>query len=145
MSLKYFKKLGVFKNSTGTNKFDGNSAWSYNWYRYLLIHDGVAYINSYCYSGTTSQHVNETLRMLDLDVLNVVNIEAPRGLDDLAAARRWYEREIAELEEQLANPRNRNRQSRLIGIEQARQGLENLKKLEIALAEYKQVKTEQVA
>ena len=44
MGLKYFKKLGVFKNSTDTNKFDGTSAWSYDWYRYLLIHEGVAYI-----------------------------------------------------------------------------------------------------
>lgn len=69
-SLKYFKRLKIFKNSTGTVQFnpETKSGWSYNW-NFVGMVEGVLVFNEYHWSQTTSCHqtaVSSVLRELGL-------------------------------------------------------------------------------
>ena len=71
--MKYFKKLGIYKNSTGSNKFNPDTlqATSYNWWIYSMVvpidtGKKVLVFNNYSYSSTTNTHQSETRSLLRL-------------------------------------------------------------------------------
>lgn len=69
-SLKFFKRLNIYKNSTKTVSFDPVTleAWSYNW-KFASKIDGVLVFNDYNWSVTTSAHqsaVKSVLRELGI-------------------------------------------------------------------------------
>lgn len=65
-SLKFFKRLNVYKNSTGTVEFDpaNNQGRSYRW-TFLAPVDGVLVFNEYRWSNTTSGHQSAVMSTLD--------------------------------------------------------------------------------
>lgn len=69
-SLKFFKTLNIYKNSTGTVRFDPKTktGYSYNW-KFVGEVKGVLVFNDYRWSNTTNGHqtaVRGVLRELDL-------------------------------------------------------------------------------
>lgn len=56
--MKYFKRAGIYKNSTGTNTFNpvNSRAVSYNWWVYCTFFKGKIIFNNYKYSPTTGKH-----------------------------------------------------------------------------------------
>jgi hypothetical protein len=68
--------------------------------RYLVF-------NSYRYSSSTTGHQWKVRRWMREQGKDWVAIEAPGGLQDLASARDHYTRKIAELRDEIANPRSR--------------------------------------
>lgn len=63
--MKYFKRLGVYKNSTGSNVIKGNAGFSYEWFKYAeLLPKLETYFvarnaSGLAYSPTTAKHINE--------------------------------------------------------------------------------------
>lgn len=83
--LRYFKTLGVYKNSSGTNQFnpESMSAYSYGWWKYVARINGKVVFNGFNYSTTTGKHQHRMLTLLhQLGIKIDMHIEAPRGLDD---------------------------------------------------------------
>jgi hypothetical protein len=129
--MRYFPRLKVFKNSSGTNVFDGHEARSYGWYTYAVkLLDGRVVVNGCKYSAATAKHILSGCHIIDAPEIYV---DAPRGLNDQDAARRHIEHKIAELEAELANPRNRDRQRRIDAIARYKTQLTNL---DILAADY---------
>jgi len=84
-SLKYFKKLNVYKNSTGSNYFDPETmvATSYNWWVYLKRIKGKLVFNDYSYSPSTSGHQSALKGVLkDLGIKIDIIVFCRQGLTD---------------------------------------------------------------
>lgn len=99
-----------------TLEFVGSNVWlslptmqatSYGWWTMLKRINGKLVFNSYRYSTSTTRHqskVRETLRNLGIKV--DVEIEAPKGLQDLQSAVEFYERRIQALVVEIEKPRS---------------------------------------
>jgi hypothetical protein len=82
-------KHGQWRNSTGTNKFNPTSvsAFSYDWWQYVAIIDGLVVFNTYRYSNTTSRHQSEMRRLLDKLGVNIdIEVSIGHGLQAPHAA-----------------------------------------------------------
>lgn len=109
--MKYFKRLGIYKNSTGSCKFNPSTreAFSYNWWQFLKVINGKLVFNKYSYSVTTSRHQSEVLRLLSQENIKIdLYICAPKGLqtrDGLQSAIDWYKIHISVLLEKIKKPK----------------------------------------
>lgn len=78
---KYYPRLGVTKNSTGTFKFyhsDG-SAWSYDWWQFIkTLPNGMIVYNNYRYSQSTCKHQLSGLRVVNYHT--DIDVSVPGGL-----------------------------------------------------------------
>ena len=85
--MKYFKTLGIYKNSTGSNTFNPETkeARSYNHWQYTRVHDGKLIFNNYSYSNSTSKHQGETWRLLNYKADLTLN-RTSKSLDNLDIA-----------------------------------------------------------
>lgn len=65
--MKYYKRLKVYKNSTGSCVFDPHNmiATSYGWWAFLKQIGPFTVFNNYKYSPTTSRHQRQVKLMLD--------------------------------------------------------------------------------
>lgn len=66
--LKYFKKLNVYKNSTGTCLYNVSEkkAYSYNHWLFVKEHKGKIIFNDYSYSPTTNRHQRQVRNLLSV-------------------------------------------------------------------------------
>lgn len=106
--MRYYKTLGVWKASNLQIDTNRMFAQSYGWWNLLDTIDGVVVLNTYNYSVSTVRHRYKTIALLDkLGLRWHVEIEAPRGLQDLECAERHYISKIKALESLMNNPRTR--------------------------------------
>lgn len=131
--MKYYPKLKMFKNSNATNTFDGFEARSFSWYVYAYVINGKTWICQNTYSPTTSKHMSDFRSLVGYDT-EKTEILAPRGLNNLADARRAIKGRIEELETELKSKRVRKREERLNRIEELKVMLTHCDELESALA-----------
>lgn len=85
-SLKYYKRLHIYKNSSGTCRFDpvSKTGYSYNW-QFVGVVNGVLLFNDYTYSNTTSGHQSAMRGVFHERGLKYLSGDFGRGsLDDLA-------------------------------------------------------------
>jgi hypothetical protein len=122
--MKYFKRANIYKNSTGSclvelgkEKTDFK-AKSYNWWTFAKYINGVLVFNSYSYSVTTSAHQHRVRMMLeDLGHKVGLFIEAPKGLDDLGEALKYYKNRIERAIEEGNKPRKQMRTKIKLALE----------------------------
>lgn len=101
--MKFYPRLGIFKNSTGVNTFDGTRAFSYDWYCYALkLADGRWAVVETAYSNTTGKHISEWFSLTGVRWDSVVRVHAPRGLTDTQAMRDGIAYEQNKLREEMA-------------------------------------------
>lgn len=105
--MKYFKRANITKNYNGSLKFDhnNNKAYSYDWYEIARIESAeYAILNTYRYSSTTCKHVHQMRSFIinELGISNIVEIEAPKGLQSIDSLIEHYNRLIKDLESQIA-------------------------------------------
>lgn len=102
--MRYYKRLGIYKNSSGSLKFNPltKESWSYGWYKLSGYINGRLVLNVYNYSSTTTKHKYDVMSMLPD---NVVRIEAPKGLDHLSDAISLYEQRIKHATQKLLRAR----------------------------------------
>ena len=84
--LKYFKRLKIWKSSTGNVKFDPTSvrATSYNWWVFVRKIKGKVVFNDYNYSPSTGGHQNAVRALLKKLKINIdVTIKMRSSLNDL--------------------------------------------------------------
>lgn len=101
--LHYYPKAKQWKASNVVFNEADETAYSYGWWRFVERIGGLLVFNSYRYSPSTARHqskVRSFFRYADFDL----EIEAPKGLQDLDSAVRHYERRIEALKEEIARP-----------------------------------------
>lgn len=102
--MKYYKRLQVYKNSTGTLTYDPliKEARSYNWYVIARKIGPYMVLNNYCYSRTTIKHFYKIRKQIS-DTFTQIHfeIEAPRGLQDLDAAESLLKKRIQDLKDKI--------------------------------------------
>jgi hypothetical protein len=86
LSLKYYKRLGIFK----IHNLDFNpvtySGHSYNWYEITKRVKNVVLLNTYGYSMTTTKHVYKLKSLFNNLGIKYQEIDAPVGLQNLNLA-----------------------------------------------------------
>jgi hypothetical protein len=108
-SLKFYKRIGIYKNSTGTCEFDPENIQgrSYRW-TFCAPINGIVVFNEYHWSQTTSCHqsaVSSVLSELKIPyVRGNFGRNDMRGFDGRAAATELF-KELAELEIKLEQSR----------------------------------------
>lgn len=111
--LKYYKRAGVYKNSTGSNKFNPETleAHSYDWWKYVAKIDGKVVFNNYSYSVTTSGHQSAMRSLLsELGIKIDLFIEAPQGLDKLCQELEWNKSKYEKSDQKLKKARKEHTQ-----------------------------------
>lgn len=65
--LNYKKKTNMYTNSTGSLTFDPvtKNAYSYKWWRFVAVVEGVVIFNNYSYSSSTSKHQYKMRSLLE--------------------------------------------------------------------------------
>jgi hypothetical protein len=103
--MKFFKRLNIYKNASGTLKYNPltKKSTSYDWY---VLSDKIGQyvvLNTYSYSSTTRRHLQK-IRNQFSKTFTEVNfcIEAPNGLNDLNSAERLYRKRIEDLTNLMA-------------------------------------------
>ena len=126
-SLKYYPRLKVWKNTTGSVTFDPETfeAHSYTWWKFVCKIGDYIVLNTYSYSVSTSAHQAEVFSLLENKYNincyyycedepknpNVIQIEAPDGLGKLHAAIRHYTGMIKELLKAINTPRSHKKKN----------------------------------
>lgn len=105
--MKYYPKLNQYKASNVTYDATTEQAWSYEWYCLAERINGTMIVNSYSYSSTTIRHYYKIKKLLDNLSIKYLEIEAPRGLQDLNASKLLYIGKVNQIKERLANTRIR--------------------------------------
>lgn len=100
-AMAWYPRLKRWKGCNGKATFNpaNETAYSYDWWRFVERIDGLLVFNAYRYSSTTTSHqyaVRWVLRELGIGIN--LEIEAPGGLQDLDSAIRHYEGRIEALE-----------------------------------------------
>jgi hypothetical protein len=81
-------------------------AHSYGWWKFVTRINGLVVFNGYNYSNSTVKHQYKVRRLLDtLGVRVDLEIEAPKGLQDLDSAISLYEQRIQALKAEINTPR----------------------------------------
>lgn len=103
MSYKYYPRLKMWKNRRATFTVVESSmeSHSYSWYilgKYFDVNGRKIYVvNDYRYSSQTTNHMGKLMHLLREKGIAFETMQAPQGLQDLDAAKRYYLRSIAGL------------------------------------------------
>ncbi len=106
--MKYYKTLKCYKASNFYFSPETMHATSYRWYDLFKRINGQTVLNSYNYSPSTCKHISKMRKLAnDLNIKIDLEIQAPRGLQNLDSAISLYESEIQDAKEHLLKPRIR--------------------------------------
>ena len=108
--LKFYKKKGIYQNSTGSLTFNPikMEAHSYSWWLFVAKIKRKIVFNNYRYSMSTTKQQMKIQNLLNqLDIKIDYYIEARRGLDRLDIAIEDYSYKIKTLEDLIAKPSTR--------------------------------------
>lgn len=113
MGLKYFSRLKIYKNYSGTNRFNPETfkAYSYEWWCFVMKHPTLGIIfNDFSYSVTTRKHQSQMRTLLrNLGHEIAFTIEAPKGLQDLKSALEYAESRLTNARAELVKPKRHKR------------------------------------
>ena len=105
--MKFYKRLNVYKASNVQFNPTTLIGTSYEWYQLARSFDGVMVLNTYNYSSSTCKHISKMRALLTtLGYREIVEIEAPQGLQNLGAAVLQYNARILSLYEDINKPRS---------------------------------------
>lgn len=104
--MKLKKTTGEYVASNVSFNPETLEATSFKWWYFVKRIGGKVVFNDYRYSSFTSRHQNKVrLLMKRLGIKIDLEIEAPKGLQDLQAAHDWYEGHIIRLVSLMSMPR----------------------------------------
>lgn len=107
-SLKYFKRLHVFKASNVFFDPTTLTATSYQWWEMVKVIGGKVVFNGYSYSSSTSKHQSKVRTLLgQLGISVDVTVEARKGLQSLDSAIQDHEKHIEVLKSEIVKPGTR--------------------------------------
>lgn len=104
--IKYRPRLNVYKDANVVFNPETCEGFSYKWWKFVSKIKGKVVFNSYKYSVTTSKHqykMRSLLRQLGIKI--DIEVECPKGLQDLESGIRYYNNLNEILMEQIVNPR----------------------------------------
>ena len=121
--MKYFSRLNVYKNSTGSNMYDPTKqeAFSYRHWRYLQVIEGQLVFNDYSYSNSTSKHQSDLRSLLGYpsDMIYIYTYEGLHGIDSIKLEIERLEKRCEELKTTILTKgtrRKTNLDERLVSI-----------------------------
>jgi hypothetical protein len=105
--MKFHNKSKTYKASNVSFDAVRVKAYSYDWWVFVDVIGGKVVFNSYNYSNSTCKHQYKVRRLMrELDIKIDLEIEVPRGLQDLSSAVEYYTNEIQNLKAQIEKPRS---------------------------------------
>lgn len=117
--LKFHKKLGVYKNSTGSFEYNPSTqeAFSYEWWQLLRNMDGVLVLNTFRYSNSTAKHISNLEDLLGYEGYISVPFAYNLQYASKEELLKTYESRIVELQYQINKPRTRKKKILEIAIQ----------------------------
>jgi uncharacterized small protein (DUF1192 family) len=101
--MNYYPRLNLYKAANVTFDPSKVEAHSYRWWKFVAVIDGLVVFNSYRYSPTTARHQSKVANVMrNLGIRVDLDIECPRGLDNLESAIGLYQRRIEKLRADMA-------------------------------------------
>jgi hypothetical protein len=85
-ALQYRKTLNIFKATNVDFNAETMLGHSYDWYELTKSLKGRVVLNSYNYSPTTCKHISKVRSVLSMLGIRYVELEAPKGLQNLDVA-----------------------------------------------------------
>lgn len=104
--MKYYSRSNTYKASNVIYDCNTKEAYSYGWWRFVECIGNKTVFNWYKYSSSTSaqqRKIAGVLRQLNIKI--DIEIDAPKGLQDLNSAIVYYNKEIEQLKETIAKPK----------------------------------------
>lgn len=131
-AMKLSKRTGTYSASNVTFDPINMTATSFEWWYFVMRIGGKVVFNNYCYSSYTSRHQSKVRSLMaSLGIKIDLEIEAPKGLQNLEAALSYHESKIQGLVAEIQKPRTRpekNRQ-RAEQVRELQARVESLRKL----------------
>jgi hypothetical protein len=85
--MKYYSRLKIYKASNVTLDKNEISAYSYRWWKFLTVHNGVVVFNRAYYSSSTNRHQSKVLNEIRGDIkIDLVLRHTLLGLNNLELA-----------------------------------------------------------
>jgi len=140
-SLKFFKRLNVYKNSTDNCSFDPNTliGRSYNW-NFCSKVFGVVVFNDYRWSPTTSCHQSAVVKVLEALKIKYIKIDfdrwEPQDLIDRGqeVMRQLYQNVVeAQIAVDTSRPNSRAHDSRVYMVKRAQKAFDQIQALDKSL------------
>lgn len=79
--MKYMKRSGIYKASNVTFNPATKDAYSYSWWRFVGVVEGVLIFNNFRYSVSTSKHQSKVRSLMnELGIVPDVVLSLPRGI-----------------------------------------------------------------
>ena len=105
--MRYRKRTNDYVGSNFYFDPKTKHATSYEWYDLVKEINGVVILNDYSYSSSTCKHIEKVRNLLKTHDINYVTLEAPKGLQDLCRAKRYYEDLVKNLSHLIVKPGTR--------------------------------------
>lgn len=109
--MKYYPKLKLYKASNVTFNPETLEAWSYNWWQFVKLINGMVVFNNYNYSNSTCKHQSKVRGVLNDLGINIDYVVSSRvGLQDdnwIDDAKGIILNKIEELSGAINNPRSK--------------------------------------
>lgn len=104
--MRFYTRSNTYKASNLTFCLNTMTGYSYEWYELVKPIAGKLVLNNFNYSATTVRHIYKIRKLLaKLGIQINMEIEAPRGLQDLHLAKKHYESQIIELQNLIKKPK----------------------------------------
>jgi hypothetical protein len=137
--MKHYIKSNMYKAANVSFNPESIAAFSYNWWQFVKVIDGLVVFNTFAYSVTTRKHQSKVRTLMGtLGITIDVEIEAPEGLqrDWSADSINLYKRRIEALETAIKAPRSNNKknQERLSDIYAAKMKISAIVRLNESMA-----------
>ena len=107
--MKYYSRLDVYRTSNNEVSITQQYAYSYGWWKYWTVDNGISIFNNTYYSQSTCKHQREALALIREPDLILYHTKAnlTRPDEALKAEIECIDYEIKQLENAITKPRSR--------------------------------------
>lgn len=107
--MKYYNRLDVYRTSNNEVSIAKQYAYSYSWWKYWTVDNGISIFNNTYYSQSTCKHQREALALIREPDLILYHTTANLTSPDEALKNeiKGIDYEIKQLENAIAKPRSR--------------------------------------
>lgn len=107
--MRYYSRLDVYRTSNNEVSLTSQRAYSYGWWKYWTVDNGISIFNNTVYSQSTRKHQREALALIREPDLILYHTKAnlTRPDEALKDEIKGIDYEIKQLENAIAKPRSR--------------------------------------
>lgn len=136
--MKYMKRAQIYKGNNVTFNPATKDAYSYGWWRFVAVVEGVLLFNNFRYSVTTAKHQRKVAGVMhELGIRENVTLALPRGIrHDQTLAELYLEAEEHECDAFLEAEAKRDERNARATLKRRTQKLEEYLENQCAFRDY---------